>query len=159
MIKIVAYHRGYFTALTSYVLDDEQSRFSQIPKQVLNNPDITQNKKRFQYCILLDEQPAGFFSLDFSTDRFVYTDNRDAVLLRALSINPAFQGKGVAKSAMLQLPDFVKRHFPKTTEIVFGVNMENESAYQLYLKTGYLDSGNLYEGIKGPQRVMYKEIT
>lgn len=79
-------------------------------------------------------------------------------LLRTLSINPAFQGKGIAKSVMLQLPNWVKMHFPETNEIAFGVNVRNKNAYELYLKTGYSDSGNIYEGKKGPQNLMFRTL-
>nr|WP_307835692.1 GNAT family N-acetyltransferase [Elizabethkingia sp. ASV34] len=100
----------------------------------------------------------GFFSLDFSSDLLTYSDNKNAVLLRALSINPKFQGKGIAKSAMIELPAFVKQNFPKVDEIAFGVNATNENAYKLYLKTGYQDSGKIYEGVKGPQHIMLMKL-
>lgn len=87
-----------------------------------------------------------------------YSDSANAVLLRALSMNPEFQGKGIAKSAMIMLPDFVKKHFPEVEKIVFGVNATNENAYKLYLKTGYLDSGKIYEGVKGPQHIMLMKL-
>ncbi len=157
MIKIVAYQPEHFTALTSYMLDEQQSQFSQIPLQVLNNSDIMEKKERFQYTILFQDQPAGFFSLDFSSDRLEYSPETNTVLLRSLSVNPRFQGKGIAKAAMLQLPFFVKINFPSIVKIVFGVNAKNENAYQLYLKTGYVDSGHIYNGIKGTQRIMYRE--
>ena len=50
----------------------------------------------------------------------------------SLSINPAFQGKGIAKVAMLQVGDFIKTHFPTCNEIILSVNTRNENAYQLY---------------------------
>ncbi len=158
MVTIAVYQPDYFDALTAYRLNEEQSQFSRIPAQVLTDAEIMSNTRRFHYCIVFDEQPVGFFSLDFSNDRLIYTSNIDAVLLRSFSVNPAFQGKGIAKTALLQLPAFVKQHFPATTEIVFGVNARNTSAYQLYLKTGYSDSGSIYEGIKGPQYVMFKKL-
>ena len=43
-------------------------------------------------------------------------------------------------------------------KIVFGVNATNENAYKLYLKTGYLDSGKIYEGVKGPQHIMLMKL-
>lgn len=157
MIKIVAYQPQHFTALTSYALDEKQSQFSQTPQQILNNRDIMEKKERFQYTVLFRNRPAGFFSLDFSSDRFVYSNETDTVLLRSFSVNPHFQGKGIAKSVMRQLPYFVKMNFPETNKIVFGVNLKNEHAYQLYLKTGYLDSGHLYKGLKGMQHIMYRK--
>lgn len=157
MITIIAYEARYFDDLMAYRLDEEQAEFSRIPAQVLSDPKMMTNQY-FHHCILFDGKVVGFFTLDFSDERFTYSSNKNAVLLRSLSINPTFQGKGIAKSVMLQLPDWVKSHFPKTNKIAFGVNIRNKSAYELYLKTGYLDSGNLYEGRKGPQHIMFKSL-
>ncbi|AQW98708.1 GNAT family N-acetyltransferase [Elizabethkingia anophelis] len=158
MTEIVPYNDEHYEALTSYILDETQSQFSLVPREILDNSEIMENKRRFQYTILHESNVAGFFSLDFSSDLLTYSDNENAVLLRALSINPKFQGKGIAKSAMIMLPDFVKKHFPEVEKIVFGVNATNENAYKLYLKTGYLDSGKIYEGVKGPQHIMLMKL-
>lgn len=158
MVKIALYHEKYFTDLSSYELDEVQAQFTDLPRRILKDPLILNKENRFQYCILYNEKPAGFFSLDLSEDRFMYTDNPKSILLRAVSVMPQFQGKGVAKEAMLLLPSFVKLHFAEVNEIVFGVNLDNEVAYSLYLRSGYIDAGKIYEGIKGPQHVMSKNI-
>lgn len=158
MTEIVPYNDEHYEALTSYILDETQSQFSLVPREILNNSEIMENKGRFQYTILHESNVVGFFSLDFSADLQNYSDSANAVLLRALSMNPEFQGKGIAKSAMIMLPDFVKKHFPEVEKIVFGVNATNENAYKLYLKTGYLDSGKIYEGVKGPQHIMLMKL-
>lgn len=158
MVTIRPYQTQYFDALSSYELDEHQAAFALVPKYILANPDIMQNTKRTQYCILHDDIPVGFFSLDLSDDRLLYTDNTESILLRALSIMPNHQGKGIAKAIMLILPDFIAENFPLVKEIVFGVNYENTLAYNLYLKTGYEDSGRTYQGIKGPQYAMIKRL-
>ena len=50
----------------------------------------------------------SFFSLDFSADLQNYSDSANAVLLRAFVHESGISGKGIAKSAMIMLPDFVK---------------------------------------------------
>lgn len=111
MTEIVPYNDEHYEALTSYILDETQSQFSLVPREILDNSEIMENKRRFQYTILHESNVAGFFSLDFSADLQNYSDSANAVLLRALSMNPEFQGKGIAKSAMIMLPDFVKNIF------------------------------------------------
>lgn len=59
---------------------------------------------------------------------------------------------------MIQLPDTVRKQFPDVKEIAFGVNFKNTSAYQMYLKAGYQDSGKSFDGPKGPQHIMVKEL-
>lgn len=157
MTTIIAYEPKYFDDLIAYRLDEEQAQFSRIPAEVLTDPKMM-NNEHFHYCILFDRRVVGFFTLDFSEERLTYSSNKDSVLLRSLSIDPAFQGKGIAKSVMFQLPELVKKQFPKIKEIAFGVNIRNKNAYELYLKTGYSDSGNFYEGKKGPQHLMFKTL-
>lgn len=158
MITITPYTSKYFDALSAYELDEVQATFAMEPKYILTDLSIMENTARTQYCILHNDEVVGFFSLDLSDDRLIYTQNTSAILLRALSIMPQYQGKGMAKETMLLLPDFVKANFSKVTEIVFGVNFENTSAYNLYIKTHYTDTGKVYQGVKGPQYCMSKQL-
>lgn len=158
MVTIKPYQESYFEALSSYELDERQATFALVPKYILTNPAVLENTLRVQYCVLYNDEPVGFFSLDRSDDRLIYTDNQQSILLRALSIMPQHQGKGIAKSMLLLLPEYVKASYPTINEIVFGVNFENEDAYNLYLKTGYTDANRVYQGPKGPQHSMFKKI-
>ena len=76
------------------------------------------------------------------------------MLLTALSVNHAKQGRGYAKKGMLLLKDFVKTEFPNCDEIVLVVNHKNVPAQQLYLKVGFGDTGKRKMGPKGEQFVM-----
>ncbi|MBT2719477.1 N-acetyltransferase, partial [Bacillus sp. ISL-57] len=90
-----------------------------------------------------------------STERVKeYSDNPKAMLLTALSVNHAKQGKGYAKQGMLLLSDFVKSEFPNCDEIVLVVNHKNLPAQQLYLKVGFQDTGKRKIGPIGEQFIM-----
>lgn len=158
MVSIEPYHIKHFEALSSYELDEQQAVFALVPKYILSNDVLMNNPLRTQYSILYNGEPVGLFSLDLSEDRLIYTDNQASILLRAFSIMPQHQGKGIAKSTMLSLPDLIHQYYPEVNEIVFGVNYENELAYNLYLKTGYKDSGKTYQGVKGPQHCMLMRL-
>lgn len=158
MVTIKPYQESYFEVLTAYELDERQSAFALVPKHILTNPAILENTLRAHYCVLYNDVPVGFFSLDRSDDRLIYTDNQQSILLRAFSIMPQHQGKGIAKALMFLLPEYVKVNYPTINEIVFGVNFENESAYNLYLKTGYTDANRVYQGPKGLQHSMFLKI-
>ena len=125
-----------------YILSEEQLAFVKPPAFALNR---AQGKKgeEFSLTILFNEKPVGFLALDFSNDKLALCDNKNAVLLRSLSINPKFQGKGIAKTAMLQVRDFVKNHFPTCDEIILSVNTRNKSAYQLYIRSRFTDTGRI----------------
>ena len=60
MTEIVPYNNEHYEALTSYILDETQSQFSLVPREILDNPEIMENKRRFQYTILHENNVAGF---------------------------------------------------------------------------------------------------
>ncbi|MFL9835470.1 GNAT family N-acetyltransferase [Chryseobacterium terrae] len=145
----------------NYKLDEIQAQYSALPKQALERIEArNQNDDFFAYpiTILYNEEIAGFCVLDFGNDKLELTDNQDSVLLRSLSINPEFQGKGIGKLMMIVLDDFIKEHFKDCNEIVLSVNERNDFAFQIYLKTGYNYEGKKIDGRSGPQFVMSKTL-
>jgi ribosomal protein S18 acetylase RimI-like enzyme len=124
----------------NYMLDKDQLAFVKLPVFALNRAKEKKGEE-FPITILFNKKPIGFLALDFGDDKLALCDNKNAVLLRSLSINPEYQGKGIAKIAMLQISDFIKMHFPKCNEIVLSVNKRNKNAYGLYMKSGFLDTG------------------
>lgn len=60
MTEIVPYNDEHYEALTSYILDETQSQFSLVPREILDNSEIMENKRRFQYTILHESNVAGF---------------------------------------------------------------------------------------------------
>jgi GNAT superfamily N-acetyltransferase len=94
-----------------YILDDIQSQYTATAKQSLEKiEERNQRGDFFAYPITIfyQEKIAGFFVLDFGEDKFDLTENTDSVLLRSLSINPDFQGKGIGKSAMTEADHFIR---------------------------------------------------
>ncbi|CAD7801099.1 hypothetical protein CHRY9390_00728 [Chryseobacterium aquaeductus] len=144
-----------------YVLDEIQSQFTATAKQTLVKiEDRNQSGDFFAYPITIfhDEKVAGFFVLDFGNDKFEFTENPHSVLLRSLSVNPDFQRLGIGKSAMTEVDHFIREHFSECNEIVLAVNEKNISAFQLYLRTGYMSDGKMREGRCGPQFLMSKKL-
>ncbi|MDQ0595480.1 RimJ/RimL family protein N-acetyltransferase [Chryseobacterium ginsenosidimutans] len=160
MISLKFYEPENFPEL-DYILDNIQSQYTATAKQSLEKiEERNQNEDFFAYPITIfqDEKVAGFFVLDFGDDKFDLTENLDSVLLRSLSINPAFQGQGIGRSAMIEVDHFIKEHFSDCNEIVLAVNEQNKSAFQLYSKTGYNFDGKTRMGRSGPQYLMYKKL-
>lgn len=142
----------------NYQLDEIQDQFTRTANWCINERKDLEDPLKTLVTILFEDKPVGFFVLDSGKDKLEYTDNENAVLLRSLSLNPEFQGKGIAKKAMLDVERFAKENIKLVNEIVFGVNAKNENAYQLYLKTGYLDEGKILMGRNGPQHILSKKI-
>lgn len=141
-----------------YSLDETQSLFTATALEALERIKERDDDWAHPITIFHDRKPAGFFVLDFGEDKLDLTDNKNSVLLRSFSVNPQLQGKGIGKSAMLKLDDFVKEHFRACDEIVLAVNEKNCSAYQLYLKAGYVFEGKTRVGRSGPQFLMHKTL-
>lgn len=158
MITLSFYKSEDYEDLTSYALDEIQSQFTAMPKATL---DIIQEKNKgdkFPVSIFSQNKAVGFFVLDFGEDKFEMTENTQSVLLRSLSINPAYQGNGIGKMAMITVSDFVKENFPDCDEVVLAVNFNNKSAYDLYLKCGFTDEGKTRAFRNGYQHLLSKQI-
>lgn len=142
----------------NYTLDDVQKMFTVMPDFALKKIAEKNDGKSFPITIFFEGKPVGFFALEFGEDKFGLTENSDAVLLRALSLNPDFQKKGIAKKSMFLTDEFVKNNFEDCNEIVLAVNNKNKNAYQLYLKTGYIDEGKTRPFRDGFQHLLSKKI-
>ncbi|WP_050613425.1 GNAT family N-acetyltransferase [Bacillus testis] len=148
-LELVYFSDEYSDILDSFELPKEQVQFTSLPG---NYKEVTEGQYRI--VILNDREPVGFFLLH-ATDRVKdYSDNPQAMLLTALSINQVKQGKGYAKQAMLLLRKFVADEFPDCNEIVLAVNHKNIAAQKLYLKVGFQDTGIRKVGIIGEQYIM-----
>ena len=144
-----------------YVLDEIQSQYTATAKQSLEKIEERSQKGDFfayPITIFYDGKVTGFFVLDFGDDKLDLTENPSSVLLRSLSVNPDFQGKGIGKSAMIEVDHFISEHFADCNEIVLAVNEKNTSAFQLYLQTGYKFEGKTREGRSGIQFLMFKKL-
>ena len=142
----------------NYTLDDVQKMFTVMPDFALEKIAEKNDGKSFPITIFFEEKPVGFFVLDFGDDKFGLTENSNAVLLRALSLNPEFQRKGIAKKSFFLTDEFLKNNFENCNEIVLAVNNKNQNAYQLYIKTGYLDEGKTRPFRDGFQHLLFKKI-
>lgn len=157
MVHIAFFTQEDFSGV-NYTLDEEQQKYTSSAEKALQRIKERMDSKAFAVTVFEDEKPAGFFVLDFGEDKSEFTDNQNAVLLRSLSINPVLQGKGIGKAAMQKVDCFVKENFPDCNEIVLAVNQKNDSAYHIYVKTGYLYEGKTCIGRSGPQYVMFKKL-
>ncbi|WP_185288899.1 GNAT family N-acetyltransferase [Chryseobacterium lactis] len=142
----------------SYALDENQLRFTASAEQALQSIEAREDDDAFPVTIFDEGKPVGFFVLDFGKDKLELTDNARSALIRSLSVNPQMQGRGIGKTAMLKLDGFVRENFKDCDELVLAVNQQNESAYHIYLKAGYIYDGKTRIGRSGPQYLMYKKL-
>ncbi|MCP3739574.1 GNAT family N-acetyltransferase [Rossellomorea sp. BNER] len=145
-VELSRYKSEYFDSLKKFSLPEEQEQFTALPLEKLEMTNETH-----PIVILCNKGPVGFFVLHSSARVKEYSDNPNAMLLTAFSINYPEQGKGMAKKGMDQLEGFVNQSFPNCNEIVLAVNKRNIAAQKLYGKVGFQDTGQRKIGKKGEQ--------
>ena len=75
--------------------------------------------------------------------------------LRSVLIDAARQGEGLGTAAMAGLQGLMAQHYPAAPGLVLTVNTANTAARAVYLKAGFVDTGELWLGGRsGPQHVL-----
>lgn len=145
-IQLKHYEESHSESLRAYQLPPEQTPFTASPETVFAR--IAARNAQGDYSaipisILSADKAIGLFVLDTGPDLDLWTENTRAVLLRSLSINPDFQGKGIGTLVMQYLPEFIASHIPglSVNEIVLGVNRENHTGQKLYKRIGFKEYG------------------
>ncbi|WP_409272441.1 GNAT family N-acetyltransferase [Neobacillus sp. SCS-31] len=147
------WHRAYFER---YSLPEEQRKFTAMPLEALKACE--EDRGRHPVVILYNGEPAGFFVLHEGEGIAQFTENKEAILLRAYSINSSYQGLGIATLSLRQLGGFVKRNFPGKTEIILAVNHANLAAQHVYRKSGFVDRGRRIMGRMGEQYILHMDL-
>lgn len=150
------YKQEYRAQLEDYDLPEEQTKYTALPLDAVLTCE--QTTERYPVVILYNGEPAGFFVLHGWNGVKEYSDNKNAILLRAYSVHYSFQGKGIAKKSLQLLPPFVKKHFIGKNEIILAVNYNNQIAQQVYLKSGFVDKGVRVMGPKGELFIYHMDI-
>lgn len=136
--------------IDQYQLTDAQLRFTRHARECI--PLISDT--RTPVLSTIDGKLVTYFDLHWAEGVTPYSNNPDAILLRAFSTDCRELGKGYATKVLQLLPDFVREHFPTVNEIVLAVNVGNEVARKLYEKSGFVDFGERREGPKGELIIM-----
>ncbi|MEX3743951.1 MULTISPECIES: GNAT family N-acetyltransferase [Lysinibacillus] len=152
-VELKHFSSEYIEELNTFVLTEEQKQFSSLPSKF---EEVTEGQYRI--VILSDNTPVGFFLLNSNERVKKYSNNLNALLLTALSINHSEQGKGYAKQGMTLLVKFVKTEFPNCNELVLVVDKDNIPAQKLYLKVGFEDTNERLIGRIGEEIIMRQLI-
>lgn len=149
-MELQFYNSSYQPLIESYQLVESQLQFTRHAQECIHLASDT----RTPVLALVDGKLVTYFDLHREEGVEPYTDNKNAILVRAFSTDVREQGKGFAKLALTMLPGFVQQHFPYIDEIVLAVNVGNEVAQALYTKVGFIDYGERRQGPKGELIVM-----
>ncbi|MFO1446315.1 GNAT family N-acetyltransferase [Bacillus sp. Bva_UNVM-123] len=156
IVTLDFYKQEYELPLENYFLPEEQLNYTGLPLDAIKKCEL--DDSRYPIVILFNHEPAGFFVLHGWEGVKEYWDNKNALLLRAYSVNHSFQGNGIAKKSLQSLPLFVKEHFSSINEVILAVNATNKVAQQVYLKCGFIDKGIRAMGSKGELFIYHLDV-
>ncbi len=151
-MELFEYEIRFENTIENYVLSEEQLQFTGTPKECVELSEV--DADRHSILAIENSNLVTFFVLHENEGVKPYSENPNAMLLRAFSTNYYHQGKGYAKQSLLLLPEFVRKEYPHISEIVLAVNVKNIAAQSLYKKCGYIDEGVRKMGKKGELIIM-----
>lgn len=154
-MELLFFNLSFQNLINQYQLIEDQLRFTRHAKECVK----LKSETRTPVLAMVDGRLVTYFDLHRDEGVVPYSDNANAILLRAFSTDYRELGKSYATQALKLLPDFVRQHFPNIDEIVLAVNVGNEVAQKLYEKVGFKDLGERRTGIKGELIVMSYQLS
>lgn len=110
------------------------------------NPDAIKG-----FALLADEVPVAFLLLK-RPPCLPHWAHEDSATLHALQVDRRAQGQGFGKACLQALPAAARQVWPQIKALELSVDAENTLAMGLYLKQGWMDSGEAYKGRIGYER-------
>lgn len=156
-ITIQLYDTQYRDALAHFELSERQRIYSSLPLEVLD--DALTDENRVANVVLNDEQEViGFFVLHKHYQHEGYDTPKEVVYVRSLSVNERFQGHGYGTKMMMILPQYVQDIFPDFNHLYLVVDAENEAAWNVYERAGFMHAATKEEGPIGKERLYYLDL-
>ncbi|MGV3244485.1 GNAT family N-acetyltransferase [Staphylococcus sp. 11261D007BR] len=156
-ITIQLFDEQYREALNHFELSERQQIYSSLPKEVLD--DALNDKDRVANVVTNEEgDVVGFFVLHKHYQHEGYDTPKEVVYIRSLSINEAYQGNGYGTKIMMTIPEYVQLIFPDFNHLYLVVDAENEAAWNVYERAGFMHTATKEEGPIGKERLYYLDL-
>ncbi|MDT0701289.1 GNAT family N-acetyltransferase [Staphylococcus chromogenes] len=157
-ITILLFEEQYRDALYQFKLSERQRIYSSLPKEVLD--DALEDPNRVANVVFNEkEEIIGFFVLHQHYQHEGYDTPEEVVYIRSLSINEAYQGHGYGTKIMMNLPEYVQTVFPDFSHLYLVVDAENEAAWNVYERAGFMHTATKEEGPIGKERLYYLDLS
>ena len=157
-ITIHSFEEQYRDALYQFKLSERQRIYSSLPKEVLD--DALDDPNRVANVVFNEKREIiGFFVLHQHYQHEGYDTPEEVVYIRSLSINEAYQGHGYGTKIMMNLPEYVQTVFPDFSHLYLVVDAENEAAWNVYERAGFMHTATKEEGPIGKERLYYLDLS
>lgn len=156
-ITIQPYEQKYYHNILEFELSERQQIYSSLPIQVLE--DALEDKNRIaNIAINKDKEVVGFFVLHQFYQHEGYDTPDHVVYIRSLSVNEKFQGNGYGTKIMMNLPDYVQSLYSNFNHLYLVVDAENQAAWNVYERAGFMHAATKEEGPIGKERLYYLDL-
>ncbi|CAL28538.1 GNAT family N-acetyltransferase [Staphylococcus carnosus] len=156
-ITIQPYEQKYYHNVLEFELSERQQIYSSLPIQVLE--DALEDEDRIaNIAINKDKEVIGFFVLHQYYQHEGYDTPENVVYIRSLSVNEKFQGNGYGTKIMMNLPDYVQSLYSDFNHLYLVVDAENQAAWNVYERAGFMHAATKEEGPIGKERLYYLDL-
>ncbi|WOH57628.1 GNAT family N-acetyltransferase [Bradyrhizobium sp. BWC-3-1] len=109
------------------------------------------------FSMVASDEVVGFFVLreGAALPEWAYPN---AMTLHSLCVDRAYQGIGYGRAATKLAARWVSKNRPYVGSLMLGVNVRNETARAVYLKSGFRDTGATHFGPSGTQNILEHKI-
>ncbi|GEP84934.1 spermine/spermidine acetyltransferase blt [Staphylococcus piscifermentans] len=156
-ITIKPYEQKYYHNILEFELSERQQIYSSLPIQVLEDALGDENRIA-NIAINKDKEVVGFFVLHQFYQHEGYDTPDHVVYIRSLSINEKFQGNGYGTKIMMNLPDYVQSLYSDFNHLYLVVDAENQAAWNVYERAGFMHAATKEEGPIGKERLYYLDL-
>lgn len=156
-ITIQEFEEQYRDDVLNFELSERQQIYSSLPKSVLEDALKDENRVA-NIAINENGDVVGFFILHQYYQHEGYDTPEHVVYVRLLSINEKFQGQGYGTTMMMYLPQYVQLLFPDFNHLYLVVDTENEGAWNVYERAGFMHTATKEEGPIGKERLYYLDL-
>ncbi|QLK86533.1 GNAT family N-acetyltransferase [Staphylococcus sp. 17KM0847] len=156
-MTIQIYEPQYREALSRFQLSERQRIYSSLPLEVLD--DAIEDVDRVANVVLNENREViGFFVLHQYYQHEGYETPSEVVYVRSLSVNEHYQGYGYGTKIMMNLPQYVQSIFPDFNHLYLVVDAENEAAWNVYERAGFMHAATKELGPIGKERLYYLDL-
>lgn len=143
--------------LENFKLSKAQHAFTSLPVEILDA--ALDDKDKYPVVVLnSDDDIVGFFQLHKNYQHVGYATPEDVIYIRSLSVNESFQGRGYGTMIAMQLPSYVQANFGDLEHFYLVVDGDNEAAWNLYERAGFINVAIKEHGPIGEERLYYLDL-
>ncbi|MFI3133239.1 GNAT family N-acetyltransferase, partial [Staphylococcus warneri] len=150
-ISIQVFEEQYREDILNFELSERQQIYSSLPKTVLEEALNDENRVA-NIAMNKDGEVVGFFVLHQYYQHEGYDTPENVVYVRSLSVNERYQGHGYGTKMMMYLPQYVQALFPDFNHLFLVVDAENQAAWNVYERAGFMHTATKEEGPIGKER-------